>query len=63
MVDILARLLEDEKTRCEEEMRKLILNLCALGSMCTMRDRHADAAAYYLEVRILVTPPHPCFLA
>ena len=51
MHDILARLLDEEKNRCEEETRKLILNLCALGAMCTMQDRHADAAAQYIEVR------------
>jgi hypothetical protein len=49
MQDILAKLIEEERTRCEEEVRKVLLNLCGLGAMASMQGRHADAAGYYKE--------------
>ncbi|KAL1518983.1 hypothetical protein AB1Y20_003252 [Prymnesium parvum] len=40
---ILSRLLEDEKNRCEEEMRKVVLDLSALGAI------HSEACAHYID--------------
>ena len=46
---ILAKLIEDERSQCEEQQRKILFNLSALGSMQAMKGRYAHAAAAYAE--------------
>ena len=47
MEQILGKLVEEEKGRCEEEQRKVLLNLSALASMCSMHEAYGSAVERY----------------
>ena len=49
MREILGKLIEEEKNRCEEEQRKVLFNLSALAGMRAMVGEHAAAAERYAE--------------
>ena len=44
---ILGKLIEEEKSKCEEEQRKVLFNLSALGGMHAMLGQSSKAAEMY----------------
>ena len=49
MDDILGRLVEAEKTQCEEAQRKAVLAISALAAIAAMSRQHTRAARLYAD--------------